>query len=126
MLTYIFQMLLCSAIMYGYYYFFLRNNKFHQYNRFYLLSAVVLSIVLPLVKVPVIFKEDDGIIYQSLDSLNIVITAVAHQEKQITASTLLYILYTIIVLLFIIRIMVAVLEQSHSIRQPQGQTGFSS
>ncbi|GAB3019437.1 hypothetical protein GCM10027051_25660 [Niabella terrae] len=53
MLEYMLQMTACSAILYGYYHFFLRNEKFHAYNRFYLLSAMIISICLPLVKIPV-------------------------------------------------------------------------
>ncbi len=37
--------------MYCYYLFALRNKRFHQYNRWYLLSAVALSFVIPLIKI---------------------------------------------------------------------------
>lgn len=53
MLVYILQMMACSAILYGYYHFFLKNEKFHAYNRFYLIGAVLVSILLPFVKIPV-------------------------------------------------------------------------
>jgi beta-lactamase regulating signal transducer with metallopeptidase domain len=36
-----------SAVLFGYYSFALRNKKFHQYNRFYLLATLMISIVLP-------------------------------------------------------------------------------
>lgn len=107
MLAGIFQMLLCSAILYGYYYLFLRNERFHQYNRFYLLGSVIISLILPLLKIPVIISEDDGIIYQSLDSLNTTVTVVATQQPVITASALLSFLCIILAIFFIIRIIVA-------------------
>jgi len=37
----------------GYYLIALRNNKFHQYNRFYLLISVVASWVIPLLKIEI-------------------------------------------------------------------------
>lgn len=48
---YFLQVLLCSAIMMGYYWIVLRNKKFHQYNRFYLLSVAILSWIVPLIKI---------------------------------------------------------------------------
>lgn len=48
---YFLQVLLCSAIMMGYYWMVLRNRKFHQYNRFYLLSVALLSWIVPLIKI---------------------------------------------------------------------------
>lgn len=48
---YLLKVLLCSAIMYGYYIVALRNKRFHQYNRWYLLSAVGLSFLVPLIRI---------------------------------------------------------------------------
>lgn len=48
---YFLQVLLCSAIMMGYYWVVLRNKRFHQYNRFYLLAVAVLSWIVPLIKI---------------------------------------------------------------------------
>ena len=45
---YLLKAIIISAVLILYYWFALRNKRFHYYNRFYLLSAVVLSIVLPL------------------------------------------------------------------------------
>lgn len=68
-LLYILKVSLCSGILYGYYHLFLRNKRFHHYNRFYLLGALVLSMVLPLIKIPV-FNEDAGtlnqVVYQTV------------------------------------------------------------
>jgi N-acetylmuramoyl-L-alanine amidase len=45
---YLLKSLIVSAVFLLYYWFTLRNKRFHYYNRFYLLSAVILSIALPL------------------------------------------------------------------------------
>jgi N-acetylmuramoyl-L-alanine amidase len=47
---YILKVIMCSTVLYGYYWLFLRNKVFHSYNRFYLLATIVLSITLPLLK----------------------------------------------------------------------------
>jgi N-acetylmuramoyl-L-alanine amidase len=53
---YLLKITICSAVLFGYYWFLLRNKVFHGYNRFYLLAIVGLSIVLPLCRIN-IFAE---------------------------------------------------------------------
>ena len=48
---YFLQVIFCSAVMMGYYWFVLRDKKFHQYNRFYLLSVLLFSWIIPLIKI---------------------------------------------------------------------------
>ena len=48
---YFLQVCLCSAVMMGYYWLVLRNKRFHQYNRFYLLAVLGLSWMIPLIKI---------------------------------------------------------------------------
>ncbi len=48
---YFLQVILCTALMMGYYWLVLRNKRFHQYNRFYLLAITVLSWIVPLIKI---------------------------------------------------------------------------
>jgi hypothetical protein len=43
LLFYLLQVIAASGLLYGYYHFALRNKKFHRYNRFYLMMAVVIS-----------------------------------------------------------------------------------
>ena len=48
---YFIKIIICSGILFGYYWCFLRNKIYHQYNRFYLLISVVLSLVVPFIKI---------------------------------------------------------------------------
>ncbi len=69
-LYYCFQVILCSTIMIGYYWLVLRDKKFHQYNRFYLMAITLLSWIVPLIKIqwqqPV---EADSTMYYLLSSV---------------------------------------------------------
>jgi TonB family protein len=56
LLSYLLKMMVCSGILYGYYYVALRNNRFHQWNRYYLLLATLLSLTLPLLQLPLLFE----------------------------------------------------------------------
>ncbi len=50
-LYYFLQVILCSGIMMGYYWVVLRNKRFHQYNRFYLLAIALFAWIVPLIKI---------------------------------------------------------------------------
>ena len=49
-ITYILKIILISGIFLAYYWIALRDKKFHYYNRFYLLTASIMSLVIPLLK----------------------------------------------------------------------------
>ena len=49
-ITYILKTILISGIFLAYYWIALRDKKFHFYNRFYLLTASIMSLVIPLLK----------------------------------------------------------------------------
>lgn len=48
---YMLKVIICSGILFAYYWIFLRNKIFHGYNRFYLLASILLSLVLPILKI---------------------------------------------------------------------------
>ncbi len=60
LLYYLLQVMIASGILYGYYYIALRNRKFHQYNRFYLLTATLISILIPFLNIPVYFSTEES------------------------------------------------------------------
>ncbi len=68
-IAYILKMLLCSAILLGYYWAALRNERFHQWNRFYLLSAMFLSVVIPFINIPLLMQEEPTVVISMVASL---------------------------------------------------------
>jgi beta-lactamase regulating signal transducer with metallopeptidase domain len=69
LLYYLIQVVVASGILYLYYHLALRNKRFHQYNRFYLLGAVVISILVPFLNIPVYFTPQEtqsSIIFETL------------------------------------------------------------
>jgi TonB-dependent SusC/RagA subfamily outer membrane receptor len=54
------QIVLVSGILYSYYHFFLRNKRFHQYNRFFLLAAIAFSILIPFLNIPIYFTQHEA------------------------------------------------------------------
>ena len=72
-LFYFLQVIIISGLLYSYYHFFLRNNKFHRYNRFYLLGATVVSLILPFLDFTFYYKSEADIpaIYQVLSVVRV-------------------------------------------------------
>ena len=52
LMLYLIKMVLVSGILLTYYICFLRNRSFHGYNRFFLLGSGLLSLVIPLIRIP--------------------------------------------------------------------------
>jgi TonB family protein len=83
------KVFLSSGILFGYYWFFLRNRQFHQYNRFYLLTSLVLSVILPFINIPVFIAPDKpaaNIVYKAIDVLTI--SSPQTQETALVEETL--------------------------------------
>ncbi|MDN3654911.1 M56/M15 family metallopeptidase [Ferruginibacter paludis] len=55
---YVLKVIICSGVLFGYYWLLLRNKIFHQYNRFYLLVTIVLSLLAPLVQINIQHHAD--------------------------------------------------------------------
>ncbi|OQP61535.1 hypothetical protein A3860_31925 [Niastella vici] len=73
-LLYLGKVMLCSGILLGYYWLFLRNRRFHHYNRFYLQATLLLSVVLPFVRIPVLNTPHSRMshaVYQTLEVLTV-------------------------------------------------------
>src|SRR5688500_11305514 len=59
-LTYLLKVIICSGLLTGYYYLALRNRAFHHWNRFYLLSTVLLSLTVPLLTFTIFHSGNDN------------------------------------------------------------------
>jgi beta-lactamase regulating signal transducer with metallopeptidase domain len=111
-LLYFLKLFLYSGILFGYYWLFLRNRRFHHYNRYYLLATLVLSVTLPLIKIPV-FNEGTGTLNQAIYQTVSIVTPLPQQAvitkfpaqttPLLTITNLAWLLYTagVLVLLFL-------------------------
>ncbi|HET6995629.1 MAG TPA: N-acetylmuramoyl-L-alanine amidase, partial [Chitinophagaceae bacterium] len=114
-LFYLLQVIIASGILYGYYHLLLRNKRFHQYNRFYLIASVVISIIIPFLHIPVYFSRDEihsPVIWQTLQTIsyaspaNETVGPVIPQPAEkpgINWQTVLYIIYIIAITVLVLR-----------------------
>lgn len=68
-LLYFGKVILCSGVMFLYYQLSLKDRTFHHYNRFYLLSAILVPLLLPLIKVEDFTIEVSNDMYLILDKI---------------------------------------------------------
>jgi N-acetylmuramoyl-L-alanine amidase len=106
---YLLKSLIVSAVLLFYYWLALRNKRFHYYNRFYLLSAVILSIVLPLLNLNLftLFSNND----KAIQMFN-VMYASGENEISFAGNTaslnwqqLLFVLVLVVTLILLLRLM---------------------
>src|SRR5665647_407357 len=68
---YLLKVIICSGILCGYYFLALRNKVFHRWNRFYLLAAIVISLLAPVMKINIFQNNGDkGSVVQVLQTIS--------------------------------------------------------
>ncbi|HUZ58998.1 MAG TPA: M56 family metallopeptidase [Hanamia sp.] len=68
---YLLKVIICSGILCGYYFLALRNKAFHRWNRFYILAAIVISLLIPIMKINIFQNgEDKGTVVQMLQTIS--------------------------------------------------------
>jgi N-acetylmuramoyl-L-alanine amidase len=82
---YLSKLILCSGLLFLYYQLALKNKLFHVWNRFYLLGAVVLSLLIPMWQLPLIHVEEKSA--KAIQLLTVIQSAdvyleEAYREKQ--------------------------------------------
>jgi hypothetical protein len=68
MVTYLIKSTACLLIFYGFFHFFLRPYKILIFNRFYLVSSLIISLIIPMIIIPVQYGFP---IAESLDKFTI-------------------------------------------------------
>ncbi|CEJ69059.1 hypothetical protein BN1195_01355 [Chryseobacterium oranimense G311] len=66
---YLGKVIVCSGVMFLYYQLSLKDKTFHHYNRFYLLFAMIISLLLPLIRVDDFTIEVNSDMYMLLDKI---------------------------------------------------------
>lgn len=124
LLTYLAKVIVCSAVLYAYYYIALRNNRFHQWNRYYLVLITIVSLLTPLLKIPLPGQTPEPSTVLSYTNRIItlresVMPVVA--SPVISSGTLINLAYMLIIALLMTRILVSLFKIKKLIRSSQVQ-----
>lgn len=134
LLSFILQVTAASGLLYGYYHFLLRNNRFHQYNRFYLLAATVISLIIPFLDIPLYFtaaEKESSFVLQTITAIapeankpSVVPLQTGPVHTGISLAQILVGAYVLIALLVLLRTVYSLLRIRQLIRKyPSGQLG---
>jgi N-acetylmuramoyl-L-alanine amidase len=114
---YLLKVIICSGVLFAYYWLLLRNKIFHQYNRFYLLASIGLSLLAPLMQINILHYADSPAptikLLQVVTSSNeyldeIVLTAHKNNFTVEQLASLLYVLTTMVFLSLFIQVFVKI------------------
>ncbi|HEY9258965.1 M56 family metallopeptidase [Chitinophaga sp.] len=125
LLTYLAKVIVCSAVLYAYYYIALRNNRFHQWNRYYLVLITIVSLLTPLLQIPLPGQTPEPSTVLSYTSRIITlresVIPVRPAINAISAGTIINLAYTLVIALLLTRILVSLLKIKKLIRNSQVQ-----
>lgn len=103
---YLGKMFLCSGVMFAYYLLFLKDKTFHHYNRFYLLLTVIISLVLPLIKVSYFTIETNQNLYLLLSQLNH--NQLQNSTNDLTIYSVFYAIIGVVSIILLIRLILGI------------------
>ena len=124
---YLLKVIICSGILFGYYWLLLRNKIYHRYNRFYLLATVALSVMMPLIQINIWHNQDTPA--QSIKLLQVVTGSgeymdeivLTARQNNFTAEQIIQLFYIITCFIFC-SFFIRVLLKIHSLLHRHQQT----
>jgi hypothetical protein len=104
MIWYLLKFVICSAIIIGVYHIFFEREKIYGFNRLYLVSGILFSLVAPLIKLPVltpapVIPEVHFLGQQIGTTVNTEAVATAHAST-ISLISILLVLYLIVAIFY--------------------------
>ncbi|KQR94491.1 hypothetical protein ASG01_01000 [Chryseobacterium sp. Leaf180] len=106
---YFFKVFVSSGVLFLYYQLSLKDKTFHHYNRFYLLSAAVISLFLPLLKVEDFTVEVDADLYFLLTKIQNIKTTNTINDDHIY-STLGFSALALVSVFLVVRLFVGIFK----------------
>jgi bla regulator protein BlaR1 len=107
--TAILKIILCSSLLIAIYYLFLQKEKMFRFNRFYLLSAMVFSYVIPFVKInlPAVSENRNKLIFEEITTQQLIQNT--NQASDFDWMNLILIIYVAIVMVLIVRSLISII-----------------
>ncbi|MBO9727585.1 MAG: TonB family protein [Chitinophaga sp.] len=113
LLTYLAKVIVCSAVLYAYYYIALRNNRFHQWNRYYLVLITIVSLLTPMLQIPLPGQETptpSTVLTYTTRIITLRESVIPPASPVISSAMLMNIGYSLIIALLITRILVSLVK----------------
>lgn len=118
---YLLKVVVCSGLLYAWYFFVLRNKRFHQYNRFYLLAISMLAWIIPVCSIELWAASVDELSFRFLTVVSTTDAIVAKQKASFftspTAEQIAAPLYSVIASFFLLTLTVSLFKIRRLISQ---------
>ncbi|MBS0026884.1 TonB family protein [Chitinophaga sp. 22321] len=124
LLTYLAKVIICSAVLYTYYHIALRNNRFHQWNRYYLVLITIISLLTPLLRIPLpgqTHEAPSAMLTYTTRMVTLRETVIPAASPVISSGMLVNMAYVTVIILLLIRILVSLFKIKQLIRRSQVQ-----
>lgn len=124
LLTYLAKVIVCSAVLYAYYYIALRNNRFHQWNRYYLVLITIVSLLTPLLQIPLPgpeTPEPSTVLTYTTRIITLRESVIPPANPVINSAMLMNTGYMLVIALLITRILVSLVKIKKLIKRSQVQ-----
>jgi TonB family protein len=123
LLTYLAKVIVCSAVLYAYYYIALRNNRFHQWNRYYLVLITIVSLLTPLLQIPLPGQtpEPSTVLTYTSRIITLRESVIPVASPMISSGTIINGAYMLVIALLLTRILVSLFKIKKLIRNSQVQ-----
>ncbi|NIG57328.1 M56 family metallopeptidase [Chitinophaga sp. Cy-1792] len=95
-LAYCSKVILCSGLLFGYYMLALRNKRFHEWNRYYLLLLPLVSLIIPLLKIPLPRETSSSIVYAYTYQVVTIQEKIASRQPAFTLPQVLTAIYSLV------------------------------
>lgn len=123
---YLLKVMICSGILFLYYHSALRNKIFHQWNRFYLLAAVLLSLIAPIIQISIVhhFTDENNKAIQLLQVIqenDYLDEIVIRSHRSFSLEQWIMMMYAFVSLIFFTGMMISIFKifsiiQSHTVQ----------
>lgn len=118
---YLLKVVACSGLLYAWYFFVLRNKRFHQYNRFYLLAITMLAWIIPVCSIELWVEPVEELSFRFLTVVSSTDAIVAKQKASfftsLTAEQTAALFYSVVASFFLLTLMVSLFKIRRLISQ---------
>ncbi len=118
---YLIKVVVCSGLLYAWYFFVLRNKRFHQYNRFYLLAITLLAWIIPICSIELWVEPVEELSFRFLTVVSATDAIVAKQKASffisLTAEQIAALFYSVVASFFLLTLTVSLFKIRRLISQ---------
>jgi len=119
MVTYLIKFILCSGFLYSFYKVFLERESMYKINRFYLLFALLFSLIAPLYKINLPITEEQTNISPELMGYLLANPELLQDDNRLNFNELIQLIYALISVGLLLRFVFNIINIAYQIKQDE-------